>query len=89
MVDIFDSTRSYNHSAFDKMTRRNNSQQKKEPDAIFSATMILNVYLNMMSEIQFRNTIIKLLVALEKSIKDSRDPVTAELDLIRPKLKVF
>ena len=61
------------------MTRRNNSQQKKEPDAIFSATMILNVYLNMMSEIQFRNTIIKLLVALEKSIKDSRDFVMAEL----------
>ena len=32
-----------------------------------------------MSEIQFRSTIIKLLVALEKSIKDSRDFVTAEL----------
>ena len=31
-----------------------------------------------MSEIQFRSTIIKLLVALEKSIKDSRDFVTAE-----------
>ena len=32
-----------------------------------------------MSEIQFRSTIIKLLVALEKSIKDSRDSLTAEL----------
>ena len=29
--------------------------------------------LNMMSEIQLRSTIIKLLVAPEKSIKDSRD----------------
>ena len=31
-----------------------------------------------MSESQFRSTIIKLLVALEKSIKDSRDLMTAE-----------
>ena len=31
-----------------------------------------------MSEIQFRSTIIKLLVALEKSIKDSRDLMTAD-----------
>ena len=31
-----------------------------------------------MSEIQFRSTIIKLLVALEKSIKDSRDFMTSE-----------
>ena len=31
-----------------------------------------------MSESQFRITIIKLLVALEKSIKDSRDFMTAE-----------
>ena len=35
-----------------------------------------------MSESQFRTTIIKLQVALEKSIKDSRDVITA--DLIRP-----
>ena len=31
-----------------------------------------------MSESQFRSTIIKLLVALEKSIKDSRDFMMAE-----------
>ena len=31
-----------------------------------------------MSESQFRSTIIKLLVALEKSIKNSRDFITAE-----------
>ena len=31
-----------------------------------------------MSESQFRSTIIKLLVALEKSIKDSRDFMTAK-----------
>ena len=33
---------------------------------------------NSLSESQFRSTIIKLLVALEKSIKDSRDFMTAE-----------
>ena len=40
-----------------------------------------------MSEIQFRNTIIKLLVALEKSIKDSIDFVTAELRPNQAKIK--
>ena len=33
---------------------------------------------NLISESQFRSTIIKLLVALEKSIKDSRDFMNAE-----------
>ena len=32
-----------------------------------------------MSGIQFRSTIIKLLVILEKSVKDSRDVITTEL----------
>ena len=41
-----------------------------------------------MSEIQFRrSTIIKLLVALEKSIKDSRDSVTTELRSNQTKTK--
>ena len=40
-----------------------------------------------MSEIQFRSTIIKLLVALEKSIKDSRDFVTKALRSIQAKIK--
>ena len=61
------------------MTRRKNSPQKKEPETIFSATELQNLDFSMMSEIQFRSTIIKLLVALEKSIKDSRDFVTAKL----------
>ena len=41
-----------------------------------------------MSESQFRSTIIKLLVALEKSIKDSRDFMTANSDPIKQKLKI-
>ena len=75
---MFDSARSYSHSALDKMTRKN-SPQKKELEAILSATELQNVDLNTVSEIQIRSTIIKLLVALEKSVKDSRDFVTAEL----------
>ena len=39
------------------------------------------------AESQFRSTIIKLLVALEKSIKDLRDFKLQHLDLIRLKLK--
>ena len=87
MIDIFDSAHSYSHSALDKMTRRKNSLQKKELEVILSATEFLDVDLNTMSEIQFTNRIIKLLVALEKSIKDSRDSLTAELRSNQAKIK--
>ena len=40
-----------------------------------------------MSESQFRSTIIKQLVALEKSIKDSRDFMTAEFTSNQVKIK--
>ena len=69
------------------MTRRKNSPQKKEPEVILSTTDMLDVDLNAMSEIQFRSKIIKLLVALEKSIKDSRDSLTAELRSNQAKIK--
>ena len=59
------------------MTRRKNSPQKKEPEQ-YSLPELQNMDFNSMSESQFRSTIIKLLVALEKSIKDSRDFVTTE-----------
>ena len=70
------------------MTRRKNSPQKKESETVLSAMELQNLDYNSMSESQFRSTIIKLLVALEKSIKDSRDVITAELDPIRLKLKI-
>ena len=59
------------------MTRKN-STQKKELETVLSATELQNLDYNLMSESQFRSTIIKLLVALEKNIKDSRDFRTAE-----------
>ena len=40
-----------------------------------------------MSESQFRSTIIQLLVALEKSIKDSRDFMTAEFRANQAEIK--
>ena len=76
MVNILDSAHSYSHSALNKMTRRKNSPQKKESETVLSATELQNMDFNSMSESQFRSTIIKLLVALEKIIKDSRDLVS-------------
>ena len=87
MVDIFDSAHSYSHSTLEKMTRRKNSPQKKELEALLSGIELLNVDLNMMSKIQFRSKIIKLLVPLEKSIKDFRDSVPAELRSNQAKIK--
>ena len=60
------------------MTRRKNPPQKKESETVLSARELQNFDYNSMSENKFRSTIIKLLVALEKSIKESRDFMTAE-----------
>ena len=60
------------------MTRRKTSPQKKESETVVSPTELQNLDYNSMSESKFRSTIIQLLVALEKSIKDSRDFMTAE-----------
>ena len=69
------------------MTRRKNSPQKKEPETVLSATELQNMDFNSMSESQFRSTIINLLVVLEKSIKDSRDFMTAEFRSNPAKIK--
>ena len=63
----------FSHFALSKMTRRKNSPQKKESETVLSPTELQNLDYNSRSESQFRSTIIKLLVALEKSINDSRD----------------
>ena len=79
MVDILHSAHSYSHSALSKMSRKKNSPQKKVSETVLSATELQNMGYNSMSESQFRSIIIKRLVALEKSIKYSRDFMTAEL----------
>ena len=73
MVDILDSAHSYRHSALSKMTRRKNSPQKKQSLTVLSPTELQNLGDNSMSECQYRSTIIRLLMALEKRMKDSRD----------------
>ena len=69
------------------MTRRKNSPQKKESETILSATELHNLEYSLMSESQFRSTIIKLLVALEKNIKGSRDFINAEFRSNQAKVK--
>ena len=64
---FFDRAYSSIHSSLDKMTRRRNSQQKKEPEVILSAADLFDI--SKMSEMEFRITIVKLLVGLEKSNK--------------------
>ena len=85
---ILDAAHSYSHSALSKMTRKKNSPENTESETVLSATELQNLHYNLMSERQLRSTIIKLLVALEKSIKDSRHFMTAEFRLIRSKLKI-
>ena len=77
VVDILDSACSYSHSALSKMTRKKNSPQKKESETVLSPRL-QNLNYSSMYKSQIRSTIIKLLVALEKSIKESRDFMTAE-----------
>ena len=69
------------------MTRRKKSPQKKESVTVLSATELQNMDYNSISESQFRSTITKLLVALEKSIKYSRDFMTAEFRSNQAKIK--
>ena len=59
------------------MTRRKTSPQKKESETVLSPTELQNLDYNSMSESQFRSTIIKLLVALEKA-KRTKDFMTKE-----------
>ena len=69
------------------MTRRKNSPQKKEAETVLSAKELRNLDHNLIPESQFRSTVVKLLVALEKSIKNSRDFMTAEFRSNQVKIK--
>ena len=55
--------------------------------AVRSSPTVTKFYYNPMSESQFRSTIIKLLVVLEKSIKDSRDFMSAEFRTNQAEIK--
>ena len=58
----------FSHSALSEIARKN-SPKKKESETVLSPTKLQNLDYNLMSESQFRSTIIKLPVALEKKHK--------------------
>lgn len=87
MVDIFNSTHTYSYSVLNKMTRTRKPPQKKE--IIVSVTDLMNVDLSKISEVEFRITIIKLLVGLENNKKDSTESHTAEMRSTQDEVKKY
>ena len=69
------------------MTRRKNSPQKKESEIALSPKDLQNLYYNSVLESRFTCIIIKLLVYLEKTLKDSRHFMTAEFRSNQAKIK--
>ena len=69
------------------MTRRRNPQQKEEPEVKLSAPDLMDMDLSNMLEMEFRIRITKLLVGLEKSIKDSRESFSAGMRSNQAKIK--
>ena len=61
------------------MTRRRNSQQRKEPESMSSATELMDMDTSKMSEIEFRIVIMKSIARLEKSISDRIESLRAEV----------
>ena len=86
MVYILDSA-CIRPNSLSKVTRRKNSPQKKESETVLSATELQNLDYNSMSESQFRITIIKVLVALEKKHKGFKRLMTAEFRSNQAKIK--
>lgn len=71
------------------MTRRRKSHQKKVrvKEVILSAIDLIDMDISNMSEIEFRLMIIKLLAGLEKSIKDTRECLRAEIESYQAEIK--
>ena len=69
------------------MTRRKNSPQKKESEIALSPKDLQNLYYNSVLESRITSIIIKLLVDLEKTLKDSRHFMTAEFRSNQAKIK--
>ena len=65
VVDIFGFLLSFVHSSLSKMTRRRDSQQKREPEVMLTATDLINMVISKMLKLEFRIMIIKILAGLE------------------------
>ena len=64
------------------MTKRRNSSQKKEQEKMTTRDLI-NTNINKMSDLEFRTTIIKVLLGVEKSTEDTRESCSAEVKEIK------
>ena len=64
------------------MTKRKNSPQKNIPE-ITTANELIKNDLNNITESEFRVIVIKLIVGLENSIKDSRESIATEIKGLR------
>ena len=83
---MFSTQSAHTATALIKMTRKKNLPQKKESETVLSAR-VTEFGLQFDVRKPIRSTIIKLLVALEKGIKDSRDFITAEFRSNQAKIK--
>jgi len=61
------------------MTRRRNSQQRKEPETMASPTDLMDMDISKMSEIDFRIAIMKTIARLEKTISSNIESLRAEM----------
>ena len=78
MVDILDAAYSYSHSALSKMTRRKNSPQKKESETVLGHRVTeFGLQFDVRKPIQ-KHKYKATRGSGKKSIKDSRDLMTAE-----------
>ena len=80
------------------MTRRRNSQQKKEPEVILSIIDLTDMDINEISELEcseynileFRIMVIKLLARLEKNHRrHTRESLSAEMKSNQAKIKTL
>lgn len=87
VINTLDSAGSYTHSALSKMSRRKNftTKERFRNSALCPTVTEYGLQFNVRKLIQ--KQIIKLLVALENSMKDSRDLGTAELRSNRAEIK--
>ena len=66
-----------------KMTRRRNAQQKKNSEDGPSATELITISIDNLSEREFRLTIIQAIARLEKAMDDQTELIRAELKATR------
>ena len=61
------------------MTKWKNSPQKIEQEAVLTARDLISMDISKMSELEFRITITRILVGLEKSIEDTGESLSGEI----------